>query len=200
MIEANLRTRIGQFQIVADIKGDGITCLAGRNGSGKTSLLRTIAGFSRVHEGFVRVGGVDVTRLPVEKRQIVMVTPTSFFPHLEVNQHITWGGKLRGRMPTGEEISTVKSALGIDFEGSVRRLSLGMKERVALATALLARPDAILVDEAFSNLHDRENFVLSYGKLAKDAGIDLIFASQDEADGELADRIYLMKDGTTAQP
>jgi len=199
MIEANLRTHLGRFQLAADIEGDGITCLAGRNGSGKTSLLRTIAGFVRVDYGFVRVGGVDVTRLPVEKRGVVMVTPTSFFPHLKVDQHITWGGRLRRKAPTAEEVATVRSELGIDFGGYVRHLSLGMRERVALATALLARPEAILVDEAFSNLHDRENFVLSYGKMAKEAGTDLVFASQDEADGKLADRLYVMNDGTTAQ-
>lgn len=199
MIEASLRAHLGQFRLSADIKGEGITCIAGRNGSGKTTLLRTISGLVRIDDGFVRVRGTDVTRLPVEKRGIVLVTPSSFFPHLAVDQHITWGARLRGRVPAGEEVSKVKSALGIDFGGSVRHLSMGMRERVALATSLLARPEAILVDEAFSNLHDREDFVLSYGKLAKDAGIDLVFASQDEADGELADRTYLMSGGTTRQ-
>ena len=71
----------------------------------------------------------------------------------------------------------------------------GMRERVALATALLASPKAILVDEAFANLHDREAFVTAYGKLLTGAGIDLIFTSQDEADGRMASHLWVMDEG-----
>lgn len=199
MIEVKLRSRLGQFQLTADLASGGITCLAGRNGSGKTSLLKAIAGFLQIDEGYVRIGSSDITRLPVEERGVVLVTPASFFPHLDVDSHITWGARLRGKKPHSEDVSKIKSELGIDFQGPVRHLSLGMKERVALATALLASPKAILVDEAFSNLHDRESFITSYGGLVKEAGADLIFASQDEADGSLADHLYIMHDGSTSR-
>ena len=200
MIEAKLRARLGEFQLVAELQSGGIVCLAGRNGSGKTSLLRAIAGFLRLEEGYVRIGANDVTHLPVEEKGVVMVTPTTFFPHLDVDSHITWGARLRGIKLGKEELSKVKSELGIDFGGSVRSLSLGMRERVALATALLASPKAILVDEAFSNIHGREEFIGSYGRLVAEKGIDMIFSSQEEADGRLSTDMYVMNNGTTSHP
>ncbi|MDG6965118.1 MAG: ABC transporter ATP-binding protein, partial [Nitrososphaerota archaeon] len=59
-------------------------------------------------------------------------------------------------------------------------------------------PKVILVDEVFSLLHDKEEFVSSYSGLASDSGIDLIFTSQNEEDGGLADQTYVMSNGTAA--
>lgn len=197
MIDANIRSHIGQFKLTAEVKGSGVTCILGRNGAGKTILLRTVAGFLKVDDGYVLVGGADVTRLPVERRGIVLVTPGSFFPHLDVDTHMVWGRRLSGR-PLGEgEVSYVKSQLGIDFGGRVGRLSLGMRERVSLATALLAAPKLILVDEAFASLHDREAFIAAYGRLLKGAQVDLVFTSQDAADGKLADNLFVIEAGVT---
>ena len=198
MIDAVVRAHVGAFKISADIEGEGVTCVAGTNGAGKTSLMKALAGFVQLDEGHVRVGGVDVGRLPIEKRGIVLVTPGSFFPHLDVKSHIKWGARLKGETLSEEQTAKVSKDLGIDFEGPVRNLSLGMRERVSLATALLAKPRAVLVDEVFSSLHDRDAFVKIYGGLAKASGVELIFTSQDEADGKLADRMYVMREGTAS--
>jgi len=181
----------------AELEDSGFVCLAGRNGSGKTSLLRAIAGLLQVDDGYVRMNGIDVTRLPIDKRGVVMVTPNSYLPHLDVDSHITWGARLKRMKPDEEKVSKVKDELGIDFGGSVRRLSVGMRVRVALATAIIASPRVILVDEAFSNLHEKQEFMTSYKKLVGDEGIDLIFSTPDEADGRLSDRLYVISNGTT---
>lgn len=181
----------------AELEDGGFICLAGRNGSGKTTLLRAIAGLLPVDDGRIRIGGVDVTRLQAEKRGAVMVTPNSFFPHLEVDSHITWGARLRKMKPEEEKVSKIKAELGIDFGGPVRNLSLGMRVRVALATALLASPKVILVDEAFSNLHERDDFIASYRKLISARGMDLIFSTHEETDGRLAEHLYVIDGGMT---
>ena len=196
MIDADLRTRLGQFQLSARMEDSGFICLVGKNGSGKTVLLKIIAGFTIPDEGYVRVNGLDVTRLPVESRGVVMVTPGSSIPHLQVDSHLLWGSKLNRVFHNGERIAKVKAELGIDFAGRVSKLSLGMKERVALATALLSSPKVILVDEAFSNLHSREEFMGSYRRLASEAGIDVVFTTQDPNDGLLSDHVYMMTEGT----
>jgi molybdate/tungstate transport system ATP-binding protein len=200
MIEAKVRARLGQFQLAAELNTSGVTCLSGKNGSGKTTLLRAIAGFLHVDDGYVKIGGVDVTRLPVENRGVVMVTPSSCFPHMEVDAHVVWGARLRKMRLSQEDVSRVKSELGIDYGGSVRNLSLGMRERVALATALLASPRAILVDDVFTSLHQREDVIASYSRLVTERSIDLIFTCQDEADGRLATQMYRMDNGSISGP
>jgi molybdate/tungstate transport system ATP-binding protein len=196
LIEARLRKQLGEFTLSAELEDSGFICLAGKNGSGKTSLLRAIAGLLPIDDGYIRIGEVDVTRLPVERRGVILVTPTSFFPHLDVASHVTWGARLRKMKPDVEKVSKVKIELGIDFGGSVRSLSVGMRERVALATAFIASPKAILVDEAFANLHDRQDFIASYRRLVGEEGIDLIFSTPDEADGRLSEHLYVMSNGT----
>lgn len=198
MIDARIRSHVGQFKLAAEIRGSGVTCIAGRNGAGKSTLLRTLAGFLKIDEGHIFVDGREVTRLPVEKRGVVLVTPGSYFPHLDVDEHMVWGRKILGRPVGEEEVSEVKSQLGIDFGGRVGRLSLGMRERVSLATALLAAPKAVLVDEAFASLHEREGFLTTYGKLLRKAQVDLVFASQDSADGKLADNLFVITAGVTS--
>jgi molybdate/tungstate transport system ATP-binding protein len=191
--------RLGQFSLSAELEDSGFICLAGRNGSGKTTLFRVIAGLLPVDDGHIRIDGADVTRLPAEKRGTIMVTPNSFLPHLDVDSHITWGTRLKKMKPEEGEVSKVKAELGIDFGGPVRNLSLGMRTRVALATALLALPKIILVDEAFSNLHERDDFIASYRKLVSAEGMDLIFSTHDETDGRLAEHLYVIDGGTTTR-
>jgi len=195
LIEAKVGARLGEFQLRAEIRGGGTTCLAGKNGAGKTTLMRAIAGFLSVDEGYVRVGGTDVTNQPVEKRGVVLVTPSTYIPHLGVDSHIVWGARIRRVKPPGGYVSKVKSDLGIDYAGTVGNLSRGMRQRVALATALISSPKAILVDEAFLGLNDRESFISTYRTLTKGVGIDLVFSSQDEEDGNLADNLFVMNDG-----
>ena len=195
MIEVKLRAHVGQFHLAAQVNGSGVTCVAGRNGAGKTTLLRAMAGFLRIDEGHVLVGGLDVTRLPVDKKGVVLVTPGSAFLHLDVDSHLGWGRKILGKRIQEDQVSKVKSELGIDFGGRVGKLSLGMRERVSLATALLAEPKAILVDEAFASLHDREEFIRAYGRLLVGAHIDLVFSSQEATDGKLADKLYMIEGG-----
>jgi len=195
MIEAKVRVQVGEFRLFAELQGAGVICLAGKNGTGKTTLLRAIAGFLPIAEGFVRVEGADITSKSVEERDVVLVTPSTCFPHLGVDSHVTWGARSKGLRPQKEYVLKVKSELGINYGGTVGSLSRGMRQRVALATALLSSPGVILVDEAFLGLNDREAFVSMYGKLAKEAGVDVIFSSQDETDGKLADYLYVLNNG-----
>ncbi len=195
MIEAAVKKRFGNFALDAAISEGGFICLSGKNGSGKTTFLKIVAGLAKPDGGHVKVNGRDITALPVEKRGVVMVTPGSSIPGLEVDAHIRWGAKLKGAEISEDKFAKVKQELGIDFQGRVGKLSLGMCERVSLATALLTAPAVILVDEAFSNLHERDEFISSYRELATEAGIDLVFSTQDESDGRLAGHLYSIQDG-----
>jgi molybdate/tungstate transport system ATP-binding protein len=195
MIETSVKKRFGGFALDAAISEAGFICLAGKNGSGKTTFLRIVAGLAKPDGGHVKVNGKEIAGLPVEKRGVVLVTPGSSIPSLEVDAHIRWGAKLKGAEIREDRFAKVKQELGIDFRGRVGKLSLGMCERVSLATALLSAPAVILVDEAFSNLHEREEFIRSYRELAAESRTDLVFSTQDESDGKLAEHMYSMQDG-----
>jgi len=73
---------------------------------------------------------------------------------------------------------------------------LGNKERVALATALLAKPKLILVDEGFSNINNKKEFIKNYISLAKGFKIELIYVTQDIEDAKLGEKVYQMDNGT----
>lgn len=195
MLEASVRKKQGQFTLDVSMSDSGFVCVSGKNGCGKTTFLRIVAGLSKPDSGTVKIGGRDVTKLSPDRRGAVMVTPASAIAAKEVGAHLVWGAKLKGKQVTQERLKTIKERLGIDFAGRVGKLSLGMSERVSLATALLSAPSIILVDEAFSNLHDREDFIEAYKLLAAQAGIDVVFSTQDAADGDLADHLYLMEEG-----
>jgi len=199
VIEASVRKRLGQFSLDCDLNESGFVCLEGRNGAGKTTLLKVVAGLLPPDSGHVKVNGRDVTSLPIEKRGVVFVVPGSAIPSMEVDQHLCWGAGLKKIVVGREELAAAKSDLGIDVVGRVGKLSLGMRARVALATALLSAPAGILVDEAFSNLHGREEFISAFRRLAASAGIDVIYAAQDESNGRLADHLYAMEDGKAAR-
>jgi molybdate/tungstate transport system ATP-binding protein len=195
-METRLHVHLGSFRLSAEIEGNGVICVAGKNGAGKSTLAKAIAGLVKLDDGFVKIGGSDITRLPVEKRGVVLVTPDSAFLHMDVESHLRWGARLKGKKLGNAEVDEVKSELGIDFAGKVRTLSVGMRERVSLASALLASPRAILVDDVFSSLHNKEDFIARYRKFTDKSGIDLLFTSQDEGDGKLAAHLYVMNNGS----
>lgn len=197
MIDIDVRKKLGQFLLAATLADGGFICLRGNNGSGKSSLMKSVAGLLPLDEGHIRINGKDVTKSPLEARGVVMVTPGSLIPHLGVDAHLRWGSRLNKLDLSDDSLSAVKAKLGIDFTGRVSDLSLGMRERVSLGTAFLSGPKVILVDEAFSNLHGRREFIASYRELCREAGIDVIFSTQDESDSSLSDHLYTIREGTT---
>ncbi len=195
MIEIKVKKKLGDFLLDAQIADENFICVTGRNGSGKTSLLNIIAGIFAPDDGFVKVGSKNITHLPIEKREVALVTPDSFIPQLEVEQHLRWGAKIKGIRLDEERVTETKKSLGITFSGKMSKLSLGMRERVSLATALLSTPKVILVDEAFSNLDTKEECIIAYRELSKISGIDVIFTTQDRGDSKPADHLYEMNNG-----
>ena len=197
MIEADVEKHYPSFTLNLKFKDEGIISIIGKNGSGKTTFLNIIAGITKPDRGYVKINGIDITNLPLNKRNVILVNQQTYIPNLKIRKHLTWGAKLRNIKIDKKEVEEISKILGIPNEDKkVGELSLGNKERVALATALLAKPKLILVDEAFSNINNKREFIKNYISLVKDFKIEFIYVTQDVEDAKLSEKIYRMDNGT----
>jgi molybdate/tungstate transport system ATP-binding protein len=199
MIEADVKKRLGDFSLDAHVSDADFICLTGKNGSGKTTLLNLIGGILNPDEGYVTLNSRKITNLPIERREVSIITQDSYIPHLDVDRHLVWGAKNKGLNVEREYITEVKTGLGINFGGKVRKLSLGMRERVSIATSLISKSELILVDEALSNIDNHRDFIDMLKNLAAKAKIDVIFTTQYSEDASQADHHYRLDSGKSAR-
>jgi len=199
VIQATVKKKLGSFTLDANISDEHLICLTGKNGSGKSTLLNVIGGLLTPDEGYVTLNSKKITELPIERRQVSMVTPDSCIPHLDVDRHMVWGAKNRGVKVENDYVKDIRTGLGINFEGKVKKLSLGMRERVALATSLISKPELILVDEALSNIDNRRDFIDAFKNFVSKANIDVIFTTQILEDSSDADHHYRLEAGKSTR-
>ena len=199
MIEAKVEKKLGTFYLNANVSDEHFICLTGRNGSGKTTLLNLIGGTMIPDAGYITLNSRKITNLPIERRQVSVITPDSCIPHLEVDNHLIWAAKFKHLGVEDDYVTEVKTGLGINFGGKVRKLSLGMRERVALASSLISKPELMLVDEALSNIDNHTDFISAFKDLAAKARIDVIFTTQYVEDSSQADHHYRLESGKSTR-
>lgn len=181
--------------------------LLGPSGEGKSSLLRAVAGLTPVSAGRVHVLGRDVTDLAPEARGAVYLHQVPvLFPHLTVARNV--GFPLMVRQVSRAERETAVRALlvrlGLDAlaDRLPHALSGGQQHRVALARALAARPDVLLLDEPLSALDPvlRRDVREAIRQAHEDSGAGLLLVTHDLEDATtLGDRIAILLDGGIAQ-
>ena len=205
MLEASVTQRLGDFTLDASltVPAEGVTALFGRSGSGKSSLIRLIAGLGVPDSGIIRLGEtwlVDTRRrhwMPPHRRQLgVVFQEARLFPHYSVR------GNLRYGMPRASrgDFDGLVELLGIGhlLARTPARLSGGEARRVAIGRALLSRPRMLLMDEPLTGLDGaRKQELLRYiRQLARDTGVPILFVSHDTREiGALADRVALIEQG-----
>lgn len=199
MLEAKVRKKIRDFTLDSEIKDDSrVIAIFGKNGSGKSTFLKIIAGFLEPDNGYVKVDGEDITKYPPWKRKMVLVTPESFLPNTRVKNHLLWGIKDKKKLDEALEDERIKFLLSFNdhvYKQKTKELSLGMRQRLSLVTAILSNPRYILVDEAFSNINNKRDFIQEYFQLARERNINIVFVSQDLSDADFAERSYKMENG-----
>jgi ABC-type Fe3+/spermidine/putrescine transport system ATPase subunit len=201
----------GGTKVLSDLSlgvGRGeFVALLGSSGCGKTTLLRTIAGFMMPASGSIRVGGRDVTRQPPDKRGMALVFQSyALWPHMTVARNIGYGLKLRGkpRQEIAARVSEMQALLGLERLGDRKptELSGGQRQRVALGRALAISPDILLLDEPLSNLDARIRLTVRHeiSALQKRLGITAIHVTHDREEAMvMADRIVILNAGRIAQ-
>jgi ABC-type multidrug transport system ATPase subunit len=173
--------------------------LWGANGAGKTTAIRCVLGLMPF-EGEVRLDGLDVSRDGKQARRRIGFVPQelTFHDDLTVAETITFYARLK-KVAGGTDFTELLNRLALmpHVDKPVRDLSGGLKQRLALALALLADPPILVLDEPTSNLdiRAREDFLGLLHEL-KVGGKALLFSSHHlEEVTHLADRVLLMEAG-----
>ena len=182
-------------------------CILGPTGAGKTILLETIAGLHRAQRGRILLDGVDVTRMPPERRGIGFVYQDyALFPHLSVADNIAFGLSMQQRPQAEKQRRVEDMAALLGIEGLLHRkpdtLSGGEQQRVALARALVVQPRLLLLDEPLSALDPgtREQLQRQMIRLHRELGTTQIHVTHDfEEAVALGQRIAVIDDGRLLQ-
>ncbi|HMQ14607.1 MAG TPA: nitrous oxide reductase family maturation protein NosD [Phycisphaerae bacterium] len=197
-----LQKRFGRHVVVENLSLDvapgSAVALWGTNGAGKTTIIKCILGL-HPHRGTIRVGGIDARRSGPQARRLIgyVSQELSFYDDLTARESVRLFAQLkRVRTPRVEQ---VLERVGLAEHGGKRvgQLSGGMKQRLALAVALLADPPLLLLDEPTSNLDAaaRRSFLELLADL-KQAGKTLLFTThRAEEVAALAERVLVLERG-----
>lgn len=208
-LQVRLRLALASFALEVEFSAvaRGITALFGASGSGKTTVLRCIAGIARAPDGYIALDAKcwqDEARrwfVPAHERACGYVfQEASLFPHLSVRRNLEYGWK---RVPSSERRVVFEHAVELLGIGPLLarlppNLSGGERQRVAIARALLASPRLLLMDEPLASIDAaRKSEILYYiERLRDELGVPILYVSHsiDEV-VRLADTVVMLSQG-----
>ncbi|TMF00588.1 MAG: ABC transporter ATP-binding protein [Chloroflexi bacterium] len=208
---SDVTKRFGTVQAVSHVslhveEGEFFSLL-GPSGCGKTTMLRMLAGFISPTAGSISIGGINVTELPPEKRDVGIVFQNyAIFPHMNVYDNIGFGLRMR-KVARPELDRRVRAALEqVGLRGYEKRyqreMSGGEQQRVALARVLVTQPRILLLDEPLSALDKKLREEMKYWirDLHAQLGITAIYVTHDQGEAlTMSDRIAVMRNGAVEQ-
>ena len=184
-----------------EVAAGEVVALLGASGSGKSSLLRAVAGLEDVAAGEVAWDGRSMVRVPVHKRGFgLMFQDGQLFEHRDVGSNIAYGLTDLPRAQRGERVREMLALVGLPgFERRrVTTLSGGQAQRVALARALAPAPRLLLLDEPLSALDRalREQLATDVRSILRRGGTTALYVTHDQDEAmTVADRVGVMEAG-----
>jgi ABC-type Fe3+/spermidine/putrescine transport system ATPase subunit len=180
--------------------------LLGASGSGKSTILRMIAGLETPTSGRIVFRGEDITDRPPWKRPFGMIFQQyAIFPHLDVGQNVQYGLSRSVRRRDGarrtHELLALVGLPGYERR-SVHQLSGGEQQRVAIARALATSPQVLLLDEPLSALDERirRDMQTELRALQRKTGMCFVYVTHDQEEAlTMSDRIALLNAGRCVQ-
>ena len=182
-------------------------CLLGASGSGKSTILRIIAGLEVPESGEIFWQGTNLSDVPVHKRNFgLMFQDYALFPHLDVFDNIAFGLKMQNwsKGPIENRVVEVlgQTNLGAFSRRKVNELSGGEQQRVALARAIAPNPGLLMLDEPLGALDRalRESLITELRDILHRSGIPAIYVTHDQQEAfTIADTIILLHEGCVEQ-
>ena len=184
-----------------EVAAGEVVALLGASGSGKSSLLRAVAGLEDVAAGEVAWDGRSMVRVPVHKRGFgLMFQDGQLFEHRDVGSNIAYGLTGLPRAQRSERVREMLELVGLPgFERRrVTTLSGGQAQRVALARALAPAPRLLLLDEPLSALDRalREQLATDVRTILRQGGTTALYVTHDQDEAmTVADRVGVMEAG-----
>ena len=203
--------RFGQVSVVEDFNlhvNDGeLLVLVGGSGSGKSTILRMVAGLEDVSSGTIRIDDRDITHLPPRERDVAMVFQDyALYPHLTVRDNLSLGLRLRKvpRPDVDRKVQWAAGMLGLEplLDRKPKQLSGGQRQRVAMGRAMVREPRVFLFDEPLSNLDAglRAQMRIEIGSLQRRLTTTAIYVTHDQVEAmTLGDRIVVLANGRIQQ-
>jgi putative spermidine/putrescine transport system ATP-binding protein len=190
-----------------EVEGGSFCTLLGPSGSGKTTLLRVLAGLLQPTEGRVFIGGRDITRLPVQQRDVGFVFQHyALFPHMTAYQNIEYPLKIRrwSRDARRRRVAEILELIDLAAFAKSRpdELSGGQQQRVAVGRALVYHPKVLLLDEPLGALDRklRQQLGTDLRWIQKQAGTTAIYVTHDQEEAFiLSDHVVVMDHGNVLQ-
>ncbi len=181
--------------------------LLGPSGCGKTTTLRIIGGFLKPTSGDVFFDGVRINDVPPHKRKVNTVFQKyALFPHMNIFENVAFGLRI-AKVPERELRRRVSEALElVDLPGyetrSVNALSGGQQQRIAIARAIVNRPQVLLLDEPLGalDLKLRKEMQIELKQIQQQVGITFIYVTHDQEEAlTMSDTVVVMNKGVIQQ-
>jgi len=186
-----------------DVKQGETICLLGRSGSGKSTILRIIAGIEKPEAGDVFWNQQNLENIPVHKRNFgFMFQDYALFPHKNIYENVAFG--LRMQKLNSKEIhdrvlkNLEKVKLTDLMNRQVADLSGGEQQRVALARALAPEPRLLMLDEPLGALDRtlKEQLMVELRNVLHETNIPAIYVTHDQEEAfTIGDRLILLNEG-----
>jgi ABC-2 type transport system ATP-binding protein len=187
------------------VPGGSITALLGGNGAGKSTTLSALLGFTRARSGTIEVCGIDPATDPDAARRQIAYLPenVSLYEHLTAIENADYLLALSGQRQGHDAITAALAAAGLQEQAWRQRLagfSKGMRQKVAIAVALLRRVPVLLLDEPTSGLDPRATADFSQLLLqVRERGTAILMVTHDLLSAaDIADRIAFLEAGRVA--
>src|ERR1700704_6137306 len=207
----HVRKTFGDAVVVEDFDltvADGeLLVLVGGSGSGKSTILRMVAGLEEVTSGSIRIDTTNVTQLPPRERDVAMVFQDyGLYPHMTVRENLSLGLRIRKIAATeiDRRVTWAAGMLGLTplLDRKPKQLSGGQRQRVAMGRAMVREPKVFLFDEPLSNLDAglRAQMRIEIGGLQRRLHTTTIYVTHDQVVAmTLGDRIVVLADGRIQQ-